>query len=238
MAFVEANSPPGHVLVHPSEISPLFGFHFLKEKRVYISQSVHVVLNMQAPSEYRHMNNLFCHNPTGNVLGIYILSSRALGEPSQQSWYTLSPHPFARENKILSVAWVYLPTQWDNKGLKNMLTTKRNTGSRDVKGDSHVKGSTDMHRDSTSHNGPSVYSRQFSFLPTIMREIEYQEMFVFLSIRPNNNIIPTGLQKHLSSKDSPENEYQLAHRLCQVKVNQTEALPFLFCFHLMLQGGG
>ena len=57
----------------------------------------------------------------------------------------------------------------------------------------------------TSHNGSNVYSRQFSFLPTIMREIESQEMFVFLSIRPNNNIIPTGLQKHLSSKDRPEN---------------------------------
>lgn len=38
-----------------------------------------------------------------------------------------------------------------------------------------------------------------------MREIESQEMFVFLSIRPNNNTIPKGLQKHLSSKDSPEN---------------------------------
>lgn len=57
----------------------------------------------------------------------------------------------------------------------------------------------------TSHNGSSVYSRQFSFLPTIMREIESQEMFVFLSIRPNNNTIPRGLHKHLSSKDSPEN---------------------------------
>lgn len=57
----------------------------------------------------------------------------------------------------------------------------------------------------TSHNGSNVYSRQLSFLPTIMREIESQEMFVFLSIRPNNNIIPAGLQKHLSSKDSPEN---------------------------------
>lgn len=57
----------------------------------------------------------------------------------------------------------------------------------------------------TSHNSANVYSRQFSFLPTIMREIESQEMFVFLSIRPNNNTIPKGLQKHLSSKDSPEN---------------------------------
>lgn len=38
-----------------------------------------------------------------------------------------------------------------------------------------------------------------------MREIESQEMFIFLSIRPNNNFIPTGLQNHLSSKDGPEN---------------------------------
>ena len=59
--------------------------------------------------------------------------------------------------------------------------------------------------DSLHTIAPDVYSRQFSFLPTIMREIESQEMFVFLSIRPNNNIIPAGLRKHLSSKDSPEN---------------------------------
>lgn len=59
-----------------------------------------------------------------------------------------------------------------------------------------------------------------------MREIESQEMFIFLSIRPNNNTIPKGLQKHLSSKDSPENEYQLACRLCQDKVNQIEAIVY------------
>lgn len=57
----------------------------------------------------------------------------------------------------------------------------------------------------TSHSGSSVYSRQFSFLPTIMREIEFEEMFVFLSISPNNNTIPKGLQKHLSSMGSAEN---------------------------------
>lgn len=98
MAFVEANSLTGHVLVHASiRYITFVWISLLKEKRVYISQSVHVVLNMQAPSEYRRMNNLSCHNPTGNVLGIYILSSRALGEPSQQSWYTLSPRPFAQQ---------------------------------------------------------------------------------------------------------------------------------------------
>lgn len=57
----------------------------LKEKRVYISPSVHVLLYMQPPSEYRCMNNLSCYNPTGNVLGIYILSSRAPGQPLPQS---------------------------------------------------------------------------------------------------------------------------------------------------------
>lgn len=43
------------------------------------------------------MNNLSCHNPTGNVLGIYILSSRALDEPLQQShtWHIFSPCPSA-----------------------------------------------------------------------------------------------------------------------------------------------
>lgn len=52
----------------------------VKEKRVYISQSVHVVLYRPLPpSEYGRMNNLSCYNPTGNVLGIYILSSRARG---------------------------------------------------------------------------------------------------------------------------------------------------------------
>lgn len=45
------------------------------------------------------------------------------------------------------------------------------------------------------HKGSGVYSRQFSFLPTIMRGIESQEMFVFLSIRPNNNIIPCRFTK-------------------------------------------
>ena len=41
-----------------------------------------------------------------------------------------------------------------------------------------------------------VYSRQLSFLPTIMGRIESQEMFVLASIRPNNN----SLQKPPSSK--------------------------------------
>ncbi len=54
----------------------------------------------------------------------------------------------------------------------------------------------------TSPDDSEVYSRELSFLPTIMREIESQEMLVFLSITPDNSIIPTGLQKHLSSKDS------------------------------------
>lgn len=57
----------------------------------------------------------------------------------------------------------------------------------------------------TSHNAANVYSRQLSFLPTIMRGIESQEMFVFLSIRAHNATVPKGLQKHLSSKDSSEN---------------------------------
>ena len=47
----------------------------------------------------------------------------------------------------------------------------------------------------TSHNALNVYNRQFCFLPTIMREIESQEMFVFLSIRPNNNTIPPRFTK-------------------------------------------
>lgn len=34
---------------------------------------------------------------------------------------------------------------------------------------------------------PTVYNTQFSFLPTIMREIESQEMFIFTSIRADNN---------------------------------------------------
>lgn len=44
-----------------------------------------------------------------------------------------------------------------------------------------------MARDSLHTMALDVYNRQFSFLPTIMREIESQEMFVFASIRPNNN---------------------------------------------------
>lgn len=67
------------------------------------------------------------------------------------------------------------------------------------------KGSEGHAQGLTLHNGSNVYSGQFSFLPTIMREIESQEMLVFLSIRPNNNTFTRGLQKHLSSKDGPEN---------------------------------
>lgn len=56
-----------------------------------------------------------------------------------------------------------------------------------------------------------------------MREIESQEMFVFLSIRPNNNIIPHSFKKkqkkHLSSKDkSKKNEYEPADAVRQVRV--------------------
>lgn len=62
----------------------------------------------------------------------------------------------------------------------------------------------------TLHNSTSVYTRQLCFLPTIMREIESQEMFVFLSIRPNNNIIPPQVyksichQKDVSTKNDSE----------------------------------
>lgn len=68
-----------------------------------------------------------------------------------------------------------------------------------------------------------------------MREIESQEMFVFLSIRPNNNSIPKGLQNHLSSKDSPENVDQLTGGLCQGEVTHSEAIaPLCLLFvHLM-----
>lgn len=52
-----------------------------------------------------------------------------------------------------------------------------------------IKGLGACQQQLTLHNRTNVYTRQLSFLPTIMREIESQEMFVFLSIRPNNNII-------------------------------------------------
>lgn len=169
---------------------------------------------MQASSEYSHMNNLSCHDPTGNVLGIYILSSRALGEPSQQSytWHILSPCPFAQSKatawarKTFVRSW-YIVTRWENKRSMSTLTTsvRQRSAAVEVK----RKGDGPYERLHThalaSHNDSSVYSRQFSFLPTIMMEIEFQEMFIFLSIRPNNNNIPTGLKKHLSSKDCPEN---------------------------------
>lgn len=181
---------------------------------------------MQAHSEYRHMNNLSCHNPTGNVLGIYILSSRALDEPSQQSntWHILSPRPFAQSKATgggqenVSVAWICIYTlrkQKLDEHARWWLSARRGglwitqwspaVAAKRSKRWRRCEGSEGHARGLTSHNGSSVYSRQVSFLPTIMREIESQEMFVFLSIRPNNNIIPKGLQKHLSSKDRPEN---------------------------------
>ena len=58
----------------------------------------------------------------------------------------------------------------------------------------------------SSHKTPSVYNRQFSFLPTIMREIESQEMFVFASIRPNNNTEPPKVYKDIClQRDHLEN---------------------------------
>lgn len=169
------------------------------------------------------MNNLSCHNPTGNVLGIYILSSRAVDEPSQQSntWHILSPRPSA-QSKAADGAGKMFPQRayifklrkqkvdehaqwWHRAALFRLHSGQPQSQRSTVKEDGHAEGSEGHALRLTSHNASHVYSRQFSFLPTIMREIESQEMFVFLSIRPNNNIIPTGLQKHLSSKDSTEN---------------------------------
>lgn len=45
-----------------------------------------------------------------------------------------------------------------------------------------------------SHNTVTVYSGQFSFLPTIMSEIESQEMLLFSKIRNNNKDIPGSLR--------------------------------------------
>lgn len=58
----------------------------LKRRKGYTLAKVYMCSRpRRLRSEYTHMNNLSCLNPTGNVLGIYILSSRAAGEPSQRS---------------------------------------------------------------------------------------------------------------------------------------------------------
>lgn len=85
---------------------------------------------------------------------------------------------------------------------------------------------TATHRDPAQHNGPNVYNRQFSFLPTIMREIESQEMLVFLSIRPNNNTIPYGFIKTSVFKGGAGKLLSTGSQAVSGRVNQTDAITF------------
>lgn len=80
----------------------------------------------------------------------------------------------------------------------------------------------------TLHNRTGVYTRQLSFLPTIMREIESQEMLVFLSIRPNNNIIPRSFKKTSVFKRQSRKEMNMSRLTQFVRSEQSDHNPAVF----------
>lgn len=195
----------GHMMLYTVVHLPLLDFTIKGRKEYTLAGTIKkYIYNRGIWIIYLH------HNPAGNVLGIYILSSRTLDEVSQQSTMTHFHHVFlyngSNGEHPFFHQYIY-PLRRQKEKLMKMLHDisvfpQHNGQPRSIGSTvSWWQGSEGL----ASHNGFSVYSRQPSFLPTIMREIESQEMFVFLSISSNNNNIPNGLQKPLSSKDSPEN---------------------------------
>ena len=217
---------------------------------------------MQSHSEKRRMNNLSCHKPTGNVLGIYILSSRALDEPSQQSntWHALSARPLraitsdGRHRENVSVAWIYIYTpSKQKKGLMNMLDDDwawQDLDSTVVTRSRHdmtaTHGATrDTHGVGVGGVGGGLGLGLAQWAPVFTADnlVSFQQLWGKLNLRKCSfsrpldqtiTRIPTGLQKkHLSSKQSPENECQPTPRRSQHIVDQTEAMARLFVFHLL-----